>query len=234
MMKTTSSLILAIFFATSFITSTNAQNDYRDFKIRDTVKDENFTIFNMNDFRDALVQLGINVYKWDMPIPRDNDYQLEFYVQEYEKAKLIKDSVVRTWTTKFWGFDENSRAEFQYIKNLRIISEMPDFNDKSDKLRLKVSLNSGKFQFTTSILPRPIYECYYLIKFEETNFEIGKDIPLLLFNAGWEINFEGELVRQYCGPNFIPADLDDDSLRQSDHFFVFGYRVVDEEFYRRD
>jgi hypothetical protein len=233
-MKTTSSFILTIFFSTFFITSTNAQNEYRDLKIRDKVKDENFTIFNINDFRDALVQLGINVYKWNMPVPKDKDYRLKFYVQEYEKTKLLKDSVVATWTTKFWGFDENSRAEFQYMKNLRIITEMPDFNDKSDKLRLKVSLNSGKFQFTASILPQPIYGLYYLIKFEETNFEIGKNIPLLLFTAGWETNVQGELCRQYCGPHFTPANLDDDSLRKSDHFFVFGYRVVDEEFYGRD
>lgn len=233
-MKRTSSFILTIFFATLFIASANAQNEYREYNIRDTVKDEDFTIFNMNDFRDALVQLGINVYKWDMPVPREKDYKLKFYVQEYEKSKLVKDSVVETWSTKFWGFNENSRAEFQYMKNLRIITEMPDFDDKSDKLRLQVSLNSGKYQFKASILPRSIYGLYYLIKFEETNFEIGKDIPLLLFTAGWETNFQGELVRQYCGPDFTPADLDDDSLRDSDHYFVFGYRVVDEEFYGRD
>ena len=71
-------------------------------------------------------------------------------------------------------------------------------------------------------------------KFAETEFKIGENIPLLLFTAGWEVNVEGTLCRQFCGPNHPPADLDDDSLRESDHYFVIGYRVLDEEFYGSD
>ncbi|WP_163323019.1 hypothetical protein [Draconibacterium mangrovi] len=65
-----------------------------DYTISYTVSDENFTIFNMNDFRDALVQLGINVYKWNLSIPQDKDYSLRFYIQEYEKTKLVKDTII--------------------------------------------------------------------------------------------------------------------------------------------
>ena len=233
-MKTTKTLFLLILSFLFFIEKTSAQNEYLDYKIQDTVSNENFTIFNLNDFRDALVQLGINVYKWNLPIPQDNDYKLKFYVQEYEKTKLIKDSVVETWSTKFWGFNENNLAEFQYMKNLRIISEIPDFKDKTAKLRLRVALNTGKYQFSESILPRSEYELYYLRKFEESEFEIGKSIPLLLYTAGWETNAGGKLIRQYCGPNLTPADLKDKSLSNSDHYFVFGFRVDDEEFYGKD
>lgn len=233
-MKTTKTLLLLILTFFLFIEKNSAQNEYLDYRIQDTVSSENFTIFNLNDFRDALVQLGINVYKWTLPIPADKDYKMKFYVQEYEKSKLVKDSVVETWATKFWGFDENNRAEFQYMKNLRVISEMPDFKDKTDKLKLRVSLNSGKFQFGTRLLPRPEYGLYYLRKFEETNFEIGKNIPLLLFTAGWEVSAGGKKVRQYCGPNQPPTDLKDKSLSNSDHYFVFGFRVDDEEFYGKD
>lgn len=233
-MKTTRNLLLLILMFFLVVEKNSAQNEYLDYKIQDTVSNENFTIFNLNDFRDALVQLGINVYKWTVPVPSDKDYKMKFYVQEYEKTKLVKDSVVETWSTKFWGFDENNRAEFQYLKNLRIISEMPDFKDKTDKLKLRVSLNSGKFQFGESILPRPEFGFYYLRKFEETNFEIGKNIPLLLFTAGWEVNAGGKKVRQYCGPNQPPTDLKDKSLLDSDHYYVFGFRVDDEEFYGKD
>lgn len=233
-MKTTSSFILILLFALTITTVTKAQNEYLDFKIQDTVNDENFTIFNMNDFRDALVQLGINVYKWNMPIPKDKDYKIEIYVQEYEKTKLVKDSILQRWTSKYWGFNKNHRAEYQYIRNIRIISEMPVWPDKTDKLSLRIALYPAKFQSTESILPRPEYDTYYLRKFEETKFEIGKNSPLLLITAGWETNVEGEMVRQYCGPNLTPADMDDDSLRESDHYFVIGYRVLDEEFYGRD
>jgi hypothetical protein len=233
-MKTTKTFLFLILTFFLFIKKNNAQNEYLDYRIQDTVSSENFTIFNLNDFRDALVQLGINIYKWNLPIPTDKDYKLKFYVQEYEKTKLVKDSIVEDWSTKFWGFDENNRAEFQYMKNLRIISEMPDFKDKTDKLRLRISLNSGKYQFGESILPRSEYGLYFLRKFEETEFEIGKNIPLLLFTAGWEINVEGFMVRQYCGPNQPPSDLKDRSLSDSDHYFVIGFRVDDEEFYGKD
>lgn len=232
-MKTTFTLFSLIIYL--FISqSLTAQNDYHDWKLRDTVSDENYTIFNMNDFRDALVQLGINVYKWNLPIPKDKDYKLRFYVQEYEKRKLVKDSVVSGWSTIYWGHNENNLAEYAFISRLRVISEMPDWTDKTDKLRFRIVLNSGKFGFGASILPRPEYGLYYLRKFEETEFEIGKDIPLLLFTAGWETNVGGHLVRQFCGPTFPPADLQDESFYNSDHYFVFGYRVLDEDFYGRD
>jgi len=233
-MKKTKTFLLVIVSFFLFIEKNNAQNEYLDYRIQDTVSDENFTIFNMNDFRDALVQLGINIYKWNLPIPRDKDYKFEFYYQEYENTRLLKDTVINRSTTKFWGFDNNSRVEYQYFKNIRIISEMPDFKDKTDKLRLRISVNSGKFQFGESILPRPEYGVYFLRKFEETDFEIGKNIPLLLFTAGWETNVSGQKVRQFCGPNQPPSDLNDKSLSDSDHYFVIGYRVIDEDFYGRD
>jgi hypothetical protein len=233
-MKTIKFLFLTflIFFLST--QKDSAQNEYLDYKIQDTVSNENFTIFNLNDFRDALVQLGINVYKWNMPIPEDKDYKLEFYLQEYEKTKLVKDTMVDSWSTKYWGFDANNRAEFQYLKNLRIISEMPDWKDKTDKLRLRIALNSGMFQFGVSTSPRPEYGLYYLRKFEDTEFKTGKNIPLLLFTAGWEANSGGKMVRQFCSPNMLPSDLNDKSLADSDHYFVIGYRVVDTEFYGRD
>ncbi len=235
-MKTTSTLILSITFLLLMVCNSTvlAQNEYMDYKIRDTVPDADFTIFNMNDFRDALVQLGINVYKWNLPIPKDKDYKLKFYVQEYEKGKLVKDSTVGMQSTKFWGFNSDGLAEFQYLKNIRLITTMPDFNDKTSKLRIRISLNSNKFQLSQNILPRAEYGLYYLRKFEEIEFELEKNMPLLLFTAGWETNVEGKLVRQFCGPNYSPADLKDQSFNDSDHYFVFGYRVVDEEFYGRD
>lgn len=69
---------------------------------------------------------------------------------------------------------------------------------------------------------------------EETNFELEKDIPLLLYSAGWETNMGGQKVRQFCGPGYPPADLNDDSFRKSDHYFILGYRVLDKDFYGRD
>lgn len=232
-MKTTVTLFTLIIFL--FISqSLTAQNEYLDYQLRDTVSDENYTIFNMNDFRDALVQLGINVYKWNLPIPKDKDYKLNFYIQEYEKRKLVKDTVIESFSSKIWGFNGDHRAEYQYIRNLRIISEMPDWTDETDKFRFKIALNSGKREVSKSIFPRHEYGLYYLRKFEETEFEIGKNIPLLLFTAGWETNVQGDKVRRFCAPNFAPADLQDDSFDNSDHYFIIGYRVVDEEFYGRD
>jgi hypothetical protein len=233
-MNTIKFSLLSFFLFFLFVEKSNAQNEYLDYRIQDTISNEDFTIFNLNDFRDALVQLGINIYKWNLPIPEDKDYKLQFYVQEYEKTKLVSDTTVGTYSTKFWGFDINNKIEYQYIRNLRIISEMPDLKDKTDKLKLRFALNSGKFQSGASFLPRPEYGLYFLRKFEESQFEIGKNIPLLLFTAGWETYSGGIKVRQFCGPNQPPSNLKDKSLSDSDHYFVIGYRVMDEDFYGRD
>jgi hypothetical protein len=230
-MKTTSSFILTIFFSTFFITSTNAQNEYREYNIRDTVKDENFTIFNMNDFRDALVQLGINVYKWDLPIPQDKDYKIKFYVQEYKEGKLIRDSVLTSWSTKFWGKNEMNRMEYQYIKNLRLITEMPEGDDVSFKM--KISMNNNLFQMSSRFKDNPVLRPYFLIQFGEVEYETGKDIPLFLYTSGWKTMRVGEPSRQFCGVNF-PTDVNNEIIKKSVHYFIFGYRVVDEEFYGRD
>ena len=230
-MKRTSSLILTIFFAALFISSANAQNEYRDYNIRDTVKDENFTIFNMNDFRDALVQLGINVYKWNLPIPQDKDYKIRFYVQEYEEGKLIKDSVLTGWGTKFWGKNELNRMEYQYIKNLRLITEMPEGDDKS--FRMKISLNNNLFQMTARFKDNPELRPYFLMQFGEVEYKTGKDIPLLLYTSGWRTIRAGEDSRQFCGVN-MPTDINNEYIKKSVHYFIFGYRVIDEEFYGRD
>ncbi|WP_297097787.1 hypothetical protein [uncultured Draconibacterium sp.] len=231
-MKTTSALISVLILVLCISYSTNAQNEYMDYTISDTVSDENFTIFNMNDFRDALVQLGINVYKWNLPIPQDKDYSLRFYIQEYEKTKLVKDTIIGGVSTKHWKIRDN-RARYEYVKNLRIITEIPDGSDKTERLRFRFRLSSG-VQFGKSILPRPEYDTYFLRKFAETEFELEKNIPLLLYSAGWEVNSGGHMVRKFCGPNYPPADLDDYSFKNSDHYFILGYKVLDREFYGRD
>lgn len=231
-MKTTFLSLLILVLIISCTKPINAQNEYMDYTISDTVSDENFTIFNMNDFRDALVQLGINVYKWNLPIPPDKDYKLKFYIQEYEKTKLVKDTVIGGVSTKFWK-DRDNRARYEYIKNLRIITEIPDRTDKTDKLRFRFRLNNGH-QFGKSVLPRTEYNTYYLRQFAETEFEIGKNIPLLLYTAGWEMNNGGFMVRQFCGPKYPPADLKDRCFEDSDHYIILGYRVLDEDFYGRD
>lgn len=230
-MKTRIILILS-FFLIIVTHKTQAQNEYLDYRLRDTVPDKDFTIFNMNDFRDALVQLGINIYKWNLPIPHDKDYKVHFYLQEYEKGKLIKDTVLADFSSKIWGFGNDGLAKYKYLKNLRIISEMPEHEE--EYLTLKFSLNSGKFEFGKYIKDRPKLRSYWLRKFAETNFEIGKDIPLLLYTSGWDIMIRGKKSRQYCGPNYPSADLNDDSFDDSIHYIILGYRVLDEEFYGRD
>ena len=231
-MKTTKTILLLILMSFFYIENASAQNEYLDYKIQDTVSDENFTIFNMNDFRDALVQLGINVYKWTLPIPQDKDYKLYFYIQEYEKTELLKDTLVEDWSTKNWGFDSKNRAIYTYLKNLRIITKMPDTD--SDRFTLRFSLNSGKFQFGERFQDRVELRPYFLRKFEETEFEIGKNNPLLLYTSGEEILAAGRKSRRFCGPNYPASDLSDDYIKNSIHYFVIGYRVVDEEFYGRD
>lgn len=208
-----------------------AQNEYMDYKTRATVPDADFTIFNMNDFRDALVQLGINVYKWNLPIPEDKDYKLKFYVQEYEKGKLIKDTVLNQWSTKRWGNDDRGMAAYIFLKNLRIITEMPEEDDP--KFRLKFSLNNGLYQCSGSISDRQELRPYFLKQFDEIDFEVGKDIPMLLYTSGWDFVIAGEKSRRFCGANH-PNDVNDKDIIKSNHYFVFGYRVIDEEFYGRD
>jgi hypothetical protein len=231
-MKPIKTLFLLILTFLLFIEKNSAQNEYPDFHLQDTTSEENFTIFNLNDFRDALVQLGINVYKWTLPIPQDNDYKLCFYVQEYEGTRLVIDTVVEDWSTKNWGFDRKNHAIYIYLKNLRIITEMPE-ND-NDKFKLKFSINSGKFQFGERLQDRIELRPYFLRKFEETEFEIGKNIPLLLYTSGEEIMAAGQKSRRFCGPNYPAPDLSDNYIKNSIHYFVIGYRVVDEEFYGRD
>jgi hypothetical protein len=157
-----------------------------DYKTRATVPDADFTIFNMNNFRDALVQLGINVYKWNLPIPEDKDYKLKFYVQEYEKGKLIRDTVLNQWSTKRWGNDDRGMAAYIFLK-----------------------------------------------QFDEIDFEVEKDIPMLLYTSGWDFVIAGEKSRRFCGTNH-PNDVNDKDIIKSNHYFVFGYRVIEEEFYGRD
>jgi len=67
-MKTRLIFIFSFALLILFAQKSLAQNEYLDYRLRDTLPDKDFTIFNMNDFRDALVQLGINVYKWNLPI----------------------------------------------------------------------------------------------------------------------------------------------------------------------
>ena len=231
-MKTRLIFIFSFALLILFAQKSLAQNEYLDYRLRDTLPDKDFTIFNMNDFRDALVQLGINVYKWNLPIPQDKDYKVHFYLKEYEKGKLIKDTVLYKSSSKYWGFGDEGLAKYKYFKNLRIISEMPD--EKDEYFKLKFSLNSGKFQFGKYIKDRPELRSYWLRRFAETDFEIGKDIPLLLYTSGWEIMAGGKKSRQYCGPNNPSADLNDNSFDDSLHYIIVGYRVLDEDFYGRD
>lgn len=216
--------ISTFFFSLLIITNTSAQNDYREYNIRDTVTDDNFTVFNMNDFRDALVQLGINVYKWNLPIPQDKDYNLKFYVQEYKRGKLIKDSVLIGWSTEFWGKNELNRVEYQYIKNLRIITEMPDGDN--EVFKLKLSLNNTLFQMSARFKDNPELRPYFLMPFGDVDYETGKNIPLILYTSGWETMRAGEESRQFCGVNF-PTDINNKYIRKSIHYFIVGYRVVD-------
>jgi len=229
-MKTKTTLLTAI-FALTLTSSISAQNEYRDWKIQDTVKDENFTIFNMNDFRDALVQLGINVFKWNLPIPQDKDYRLIYYLQEYERGKLIKDSVLIKWDTKYWGSDDQNRAVYKYIKNLRIITEMPE-NDE-EYFRMKFSMNNSMLQIGGKFKDRPELRPYFLMKFGDIDFEIGKDIPLILYTAGWETVMAGEEARRFCGV-YNPTNINNEYIQKCVHYIVIGYRVLDEEFYGRD
>ena len=233
-MRTKKSLFLITIFVSLYVVEAIGQNENLDFKIEEKENEEDFTVFNMNDFRDALMQLGINVYKWDMPIPKDKDYKLEIYVQEYEHKKQIKDSTLEWWSSKTWGFNENHLAEYKYLRHIRIISEMPVWPEKVDEIRLRTTFYPSKFQKTETILPRPEYDTYFIRKFAETDFQISKNIPLLLITAGWEANNRGTICRKFCGPNHPPADLNDDSLHDSDHYFVVGYRVLDEDFYGRE
>ena len=233
-MRTKKSFFLTTIFVSFFAVIAIGQNENLDFKIQENENEEDFTIFNMNDFRDALMQLGINVYKWNMPIPKDKDYKLEIYMEEYEHKKLIKDSVLQGGSSMTWGFNDIHRAEYKYLSNLRIISEMPVYPTKVNKINLRITLYPSKFESIETILTRPEYDTYFIRKFAETNFEISKNIPLLLITAGWEANVDGEICRKFCGPNNLPADLNDDSLHDSDHYFVVGYRVLDEDFYGRE
>ena len=235
-MRAKKTLFLTTIFVSFFTVIAIGQNENLDFKIQEKENEyeEDFTIFNMNDFRDALVQLGINVYKWNMPIPKDKDYKLEIYVEEYEHKKLVRDSVLQGGSSMTWGFNDSHRAEYKYLSNIRIISEMPVYPTKVNKINLRITLYPSKFQSIETILTRPEYDTYFIRKFAETNFEISKNIPLLLITAGWEANIDGEICRKFCGPNNPPADLNDDSLHDSDHYFVVGYRVLDEDFYGLD
>jgi hypothetical protein len=233
-MKTRKSFFLTTIFVSFFALIAMGQNENLDFKIQEKENEEDFTLFNMDDFRDALMQLGINVYKWNMPIPKDKDYMLEIYVEEYEHKKLIRDSILQGGSSITWGFNDSHRVEYEYLSNLRIISEMPVYPSKVDKINLRITKYPCKFQSIETILPRPEYDTYFIRKFGETDFEISKNIPLLLITAGWEANVGGVICRKFCGPNNPPADLNDDSLHDSDHYFVVGYRVLDEEFYGRE
>lgn len=135
-------------------------------------------------------------------------------------------------SSKYWGFGDDGLAKYKYFKSLRIISEMPDEND--EYFKLKFSLNSGNFEFGEYIKDRPDLHSYWLRRFAETNFEIGKNIPLLLYTSGWDVMVGGKKSRQYCGPNNPSADLNDNSFDDSLHFIIVGYRVLDEDFYGRD
>nr|WP_321485563.1 hypothetical protein [uncultured Draconibacterium sp.] len=235
-MRTKKTLFLTTIFVSFFAVIAIGQNENLDFEVQEKENEyeEDFTIFNMNDFRDALMQLGINVYKWNMPIPKDKDYKLEIYVEEYEHRKLVRDSVLQGGSSMTWGFNDSHRAEYKYLSNIRIISEMPVYPTKVNKINLRITLYPSKFQSIETILTRPEYNTYFIRKFAETDFEISKNIPLLLITAGWEANVEGFICRKFCGPNNPPADLNDDSLHDSDHYFVVGYRVLDEDFYGRE
>jgi len=115
---------------------------------------------------------------------------------------------------------------------LRIITKMPDTD--SDRFTLRFSLNSRQFQFGERFQDRVELRPYFLRRFEETEFEIGKNIPLLLYTSGEEILAAGRKSRRFCGPNYPASDLSDDYIKNSIHYFVIGYRVLDEEFYGRD
>lgn len=235
-MRTTHTLFLTTIFVSFFALMAIGQNENLDFKIQEkqNEKAEDFTIFNMNDFRDALMQLGINVYKWNLDIPKDKDYRLVVYLQEYEHNKQVKDSIIYRGSSASWGFNDNHQVEYKYLSNLRIITEMPVYPSKVDKIKLRFKQYPSQFQNIQTITPRPEYHTYFIRQFADTELEVSKNIPLLLITAGWEANVGGEICRQFCGPNYPPADLNDKSLHDSDHYFVVGYRILDEDFYGRD
>ena len=209
-----------LFYLAFFSASLFAQNEYTNPILKDTTPDEDFLHINFYDFRDALVELGINIYKFDLDIPQEGNYWFEIYVQEYKKNKLLNERVIYDDSTRIWVF-RNKYAEYGYHKHLRVITRMPEDPEDLFKMKLKIKGCQHTRTIKDSVALRP----YFLRQFEKPKLEINKNIPLLLYSSGWKYG-SGQ---QFCGPGMPPAKLDHEMFNKSIHYFIVGYRLTETE-----
>jgi hypothetical protein len=188
----------------------------KKFTCQDSISDTDFMQFNTDDLREALVMKGINVFKWELPLPKSDKQTLILYLQEYKKTQLISEKMIKKIPTKYKQFNSEGNIEYQHIKTLRIISK--SLNKTGNPINLQFSLNSGKYNFSTNLAPHSQNDKYSLNKFQEKYFGIGEYIPLLLFTSA-ETN-----------KGSIPNKLSNNKITKANHYYIIGYRVIDHNF----
>ena len=186
---------------------------------------------SLQDYVQLLETEGYKVYPFDISCLKGSKYTLRFEVKEYAggQEKEIASEDYGKWGIAY-GSDEDG---YEYAGKVTV-GFTP--GGAADTVRYaKVMLeNMGHFTVSMKLKPvenplyrRPLYR-YVARPFKPSAFEVGKFIPLVLYCSYW-YDAKSGIVRA-CGEKEIDPLMTAAILKDSPHYYVIGFTVIETNF----
>jgi hypothetical protein len=191
----------------------------------DSVKEDLLNIYQVSqiskvDLLSALNDMGLRIFVAPVQPVFNKKYKLQINVKEYLNGKLIRKKNISPSEDNLYFYYITDKQYADYIKKIKFVTR-----DVDTASMLKVDIMGNTTGIKLKKQKERPYQFYSWRSYSLTAWELGKEVPLLVFSSSW-YDKKYDLERS-CGA----VDLSENKaatielLQNSPHYFVVSYQI---------
>ena len=172
----------------------------------------------------ATVQFaGIELFKTrlnEVPVEKT----LTVYLKEFSKDKgeSIADTILLAETT-FYKFATDTTWTKNPIESIEIYTQREYETSEDLYIQARISGVIGEKKRIRIPLNFNVLHSWRTIRMGK--FQIGKEIPILLYGSWWDDTLNGRKVKRFCSAEELNSDLSNPELKLIPHYYLVCLKV---------
>lgn len=189
----------------------------------------------LDDMSAILQTLNMDLFKFGVNLPEDNNYKVCLYLEEYAEKEIINEKTIWCTSSPYTIYDNEERA-LQPFDGARFII-------KNDENIFLLNIRMGDFvhpQYKIEI--DSIYPYKHLpkrFKISNTTLSEGKT-PLVMIGSFWESELpDGQTlpdgsnkILRFCMENELSPDFSSEAFNEMPHHYIIGLNVTKQNEYQ--
>ena len=200
-----------------------------------------------SDYIPLLNAAGYEVFTFDISSLKDETYDIEFIVREYEKGTLVEDPsasalprfilksrrMLSDFPEEYWNEIIAEGPIYDLDKGILTLGEKISigFSPAADSLKTMMMTveNIGAVRKplplkSQTVSPGKEEYMYDYFPFNVDNFQLGEFTPLVMLGSYWFDEETGYF--RFCGESELNADMSSKILSSIPHYYVIGMIVT--------